>query len=123
MVPAIEVPLWHLGPILLQPFGFLVVLGLLLGYAAARARAPRYGVSLADLDGFTAWMLACAFVLAHVLDEVLYHPDVLAAHPSTILAISNGLSSYGGFVGAFVGAVGWSRIRAAQRRAVRPAAP
>jgi phosphatidylglycerol:prolipoprotein diacylglycerol transferase len=115
MLPAIEVPVWHLGPVPIQPFGFLVMLGLGLGYVAARARAPRYGVSIADLDSFTAWMLVCAFVLAHVVDLVLYHPDVLAAYPLTLLALSNGLSSYGGFLGAFVGALGWSRIERLQR--------
>jgi phosphatidylglycerol:prolipoprotein diacylglycerol transferase len=115
MFPAIEVPIWHLGSVPIQPFGFLVMLGLSLAYATAWMRAPRYGLTTADLDGFAAWMLACAFVLAHVLDEVLYHPDVLADDPLSILVISNGLSSYGGFVGAFVGAVGWSRIELLER--------
>jgi phosphatidylglycerol:prolipoprotein diacylglycerol transferase len=115
MLPAIEVPVWNVGSVPIQPFGFLVVVGLLLGYAAARARAPRYGVSNEELDAFTWWMLVCAFVLAHVLDEVLYHPDLLVAHPVTILDLGQGLSSYGGFVGAFVGAIGWSRVELLKR--------
>ncbi len=115
MFPAIEVSAWHVGPLVIQPFGFLVVLGLFLGYAAARRRARRYGVSPEDLGGFTGWMLVCAFILAHVLDEALYHPDVFLTHPASFLAITNGLSSYGGFAGAFVGAVAWSRIEVRDR--------
>lgn len=115
MIPAIEVPVWHVGPVPIQPFGFFVVVGLFLGHEAAKWRAPRYGVPVSDVNAFGAWMLGCAFVLAHMLDEILYHPDVLRAHPWTLFAIANGLSSYGGFLGAIVGALAWSRLEVLEK--------
>jgi phosphatidylglycerol:prolipoprotein diacylglycerol transferase len=115
MIPALEIYPIRFGPLELQPFGVLVALGLFFGHELAKKRAPVYGVSRADLNGFGAWMLVCAFVLAHVLDEVFYHPDVLRQRPWSILAIWDGMSSYGGFFGAIVGAVLWSHVETSAR--------
>jgi phosphatidylglycerol:prolipoprotein diacylglycerol transferase len=51
-----------------------------------------------------------AFVMGHVLDEIFYHPDALVQHPWTLLAVWEGQSSYGGFVGAVAGGVLWSFV-------------
>jgi phosphatidylglycerol---prolipoprotein diacylglyceryl transferase len=109
MIPAVEVYPLHIGPVPIQPFGFLVCLGLVAGYQVARRRAPLCGVPRADLDSFVWWMLAPAFVMGHVLDEIFYHPDALS-QPWTLLAIWDGQSSYGGFVGAVAGGVLWSFV-------------
>jgi phosphatidylglycerol:prolipoprotein diacylglycerol transferase len=110
MIPAVELYPWRIGPVPIQPFGLLVVLGLVAGYQVAKRRAPLYGVARADLDSFVRWMLALAFVLGHVLDEIFYHPDAIAEHPWTLLALWEGLSSYGGFVGAVTGGFLWSSV-------------
>jgi phosphatidylglycerol:prolipoprotein diacylglycerol transferase len=110
MIPAVEVFPLQIGPVSVQPFGLLVVLGLVAGYQVAKRRAPRFGVARADLDSFVWWMLGTAFVMGHVLDEIFYYPDVLRQRPWTLLAIWESQSSYGGFVGAVGGAVLWSFV-------------
>jgi phosphatidylglycerol:prolipoprotein diacylglycerol transferase len=110
MIPAVEVYPLRIGPVPIQPFGLLVSLGLVAGYQVAKRRAPLCGVARADLDSFVWWMLAMAFVMGHVLDEIFYHPDALVQHPWTLLAIWEGQSSYGGFVGAVAGGVLWSLV-------------
>jgi phosphatidylglycerol:prolipoprotein diacylglycerol transferase len=110
MIPAVEVYPLRIGPVPIQPFGLLVSLGLVAAYQVARRRAPLCGVARADLDSFVWWMLATAFVMGHVLDEIFYHPDALVQHPWTLLAIWEGQSSYGGFVGAVAGGVLWSFV-------------
>jgi len=115
MIPAVEVYPLRIGPVPIQPFGVLVALGLVAGYQVAKRRAPLHGVARADLDSFVWWMLAVAFVMGHVLDEIFYHPDVLRQYPWTLLAIWEGQSSYGGFVGAVAGGVMWSFIERTQR--------
>ncbi len=107
MIPAIEVYSWRVGPVAFHAFGLLVTLGVFFGYLAARRRAPLFGVAREDLASFLRWMLVTAFVLAHVLDEIFYHPEALV-HPYTLLIISDGLSSYGGFIGTCVGGVLWA---------------
>jgi phosphatidylglycerol:prolipoprotein diacylglycerol transferase len=110
MIPAVEVYPLRIGPVPIQPFGVLVALGLVAGYQVAKRRAPLCGVARADLDSFVWWVLGVAFVMGHVLDEIFYHPDVLVQHPWTLLAIWEGQSSYGGFVGAVAGGVLWSFV-------------
>ena len=107
MFPAIEVYSWRVGPISFHAFGLLVTLGVFFGYLAARRRAPLYGVTRDDLTSFLRWMLITAFVLAHMLDEIFYHPEGLR-QPYTLLFIWDGLSSYGGFIGTCVGGVLWA---------------
>jgi phosphatidylglycerol:prolipoprotein diacylglycerol transferase len=109
MIPALEVYPLQIGPVAIQPFGLMVVLGLVAGYQVAKRRAPLYGVARADLDSFVWWMLGIAFVLGHVLDEILYHPELLR-QPWTLLVLWEGQSSYGGFVGAVAGGVLWSFV-------------
>jgi len=107
MFPAIEVYTWRVGPVAFHAFGLLVTLGVFFGYLAARKRAPLFGVAREDLTSFLRWMLVTAFVLAHMLDEIFYHPEALR-QPYTLLYIWDGLSSYGGFVGTCVGGVLWA---------------
>ncbi len=124
MVPAIEVYSWRAGPVSFHAFGLLVTLGVFFGYMAARKRAPMFGVAREDLSSFLRWMLITAFVLAHMLDEIFYHPEGLRK-PYTLLFIWDGLSSYGGFIGTCVGGVLWAFLEIApdfpfvKRRATR----
>ena len=48
-----------------------------------------------------------SFVFAHVLDSILYYPDEVLADPALLLRLWEGLSSFGGFVGASIGAIAW----------------
>jgi phosphatidylglycerol:prolipoprotein diacylglycerol transferase len=109
MIPAIEVYTWRVGPIAFHAFGFLVTLGIFVGYMAGRRRAPMFGVERADLASFLRWMLVTAFIMAHVLDEIFYHPEALV-QPWTLLFIWDGLSSYGGFIGTCIGGVLWAYL-------------
>jgi phosphatidylglycerol:prolipoprotein diacylglycerol transferase len=109
MIPAIEVYTWRVGPVAFHAFGFLVTLGIFVGYSLARWRAPRFGVARDDVGSFLRWMLITAFVMAHVLDEIFYHPEALH-EPWTLLYVWDGLSSYGGFVGTVIGGLLWAYV-------------
>lgn len=111
MLPYVTVPTLNLGPLKLQPFGVLVVTGIIIGTALARWRAPRYGIARDTLDSFVMWMLGGAFVGAHMLDAIFYHPDELAARPWSIFFLWEGLSSFGGFIGCLAGGLIWKYVR------------
>jgi phosphatidylglycerol:prolipoprotein diacylglycerol transferase len=53
------------------------------------------------------WMVVLGILFAHVLDILFYHPAEIAHRPWILLAVWQGLSSLGGFVGATTGAVVW----------------
>lgn len=102
MLPYFEQPVLHLGPIPVYGFGVLVGLGILVGVTLAGKRAPLYGIEKEDLYDFVQWILIPAFVVSHLLDVIWYHPAELLENPAILLSMS--LSSFGGFLGAVMGA-------------------
>lgn len=116
MIPYIHVAELKLGPITLHPFGILVALGVLIGMGLAKWRARAGGIDLVRLNSFVAWVLIGGFVGGHVLDEIFYHPTEIArivdghfefTRPWSLLFLWEGLSSFGGFIGALSGAFLW----------------
>jgi phosphatidylglycerol:prolipoprotein diacylglycerol transferase len=91
----------------IQPFGMLVALGVVIGHALATRRAKRLGLDVAAYHEFLGWVLVCGFVGAHVFDTIFYHPQEILKRPWSLLMIWEGLSSYGGFAGAVIGAFLW----------------
>ncbi len=106
MIPYIHIPELSLGPLTIHPFGLLVATGVIVGTHLANQRARLLDVDLDLLSSFITWMLVSGGICAHVLDEIFYHPDELA-HPLSLLKVWNGLSSFGGFVGALIGVLAW----------------
>jgi phosphatidylglycerol:prolipoprotein diacylglycerol transferase len=107
MVPYIHVPDLHIGPLPLHPFGLLVATGVMVGTSVTTRRAEKLGYDLVALNSFVTWMLVSAFVLSHVLDQLFYHWEEVVTRPWSLLMLWQGLSSFGGFVGAVVGIVLW----------------
>lgn len=106
-LPYITIPDFHIGPLPLHPFGILVATGVVLGSSLALRRAPRFGLDRRKLESLMSWMLLFGFVLSHVLDELMYRPREVLENPIQLLQIWKGISSYGGFIGAVVGALAW----------------
>jgi phosphatidylglycerol:prolipoprotein diacylglycerol transferase len=93
--------------ITLKPFGMLVALGAYAGTVAAIRQARHLGASGSAVLSFTGWVAVSAFAFAHWLDALFYYPREVLADPLLLLRLWEGLSSFGGFVGAFVGAFAW----------------
>ena len=94
-------------PPTIKPFGTLVALGVYLGSVLAVRRAKQRGLDLKKMNDFLFWVVGWGFVGGHVLDAIFYHPDHVARNPLYLVALWEGLSSYGGFVGATLGALGY----------------
>ncbi len=93
-----------------QPFGFLVGLGVVVGEHYASKRAKAFGYDPALYRQFVFWEMIVGMFCAHALDAIFYHPATFARNPLFIFKVFDGLSSFGGFIGAILGAIGWSRI-------------
>jgi phosphatidylglycerol:prolipoprotein diacylglycerol transferase len=110
LIPYIEAPektlvenLPLIGPLKLQLFGPLVAVGVIIGWK----RCLKYA-KLKDIDEFLFrdylfWMLVFAFVISHWVSVIFYFPHQVKEDPWVLIAIWNGLSSVGGFFGAFIG--------------------
>jgi phosphatidylglycerol:prolipoprotein diacylglycerol transferase len=93
--------------ITMKPFGMLVALGAYTGTVAALRQARHLGASPSAVLSFTGWVAVSAFVFAHWLDALFYYPRDVLADPLLLFRFWEGLSSFGGFAGAFVGAFAW----------------
>jgi phosphatidylglycerol---prolipoprotein diacylglyceryl transferase len=85
-------------------FGVLVAIGVLLGIQVAIKVYTKHK----DLDEWmfrdqVFWVLVFGFVISHWYSVLFYFPEKVAEDPWVLLMIWNGLSSVGGFLGAFIG--------------------
>ena len=103
MIPFYDWSVLNLGGFKLKTFGLLVGLGLLAIYKILIPRAKTLGIKpQGDVEGFMLWMMIGGAVFGHVIDLVVYHPDLLMARPIELVMVQNGLSSYGGLIGTVV---------------------
>ena len=103
MIPYVHVS----DPGFIHPFGLLVATGVLIGIWLATKRARSLGYDVDRLNSFITWMLVCGFIGGHMLDEIFYHPHEVVEEPWSLLMLWKSLSSFGGFIGAFIGIVLW----------------
>jgi phosphatidylglycerol:prolipoprotein diacylglycerol transferase len=112
MIPYIYVPDLKLGPLTLHPFGLLVATGVIIGTWLANKRAKQRRLDIDKLNSFITWMLVAGFLGGHMLDQIFYHPQEVVRRPWSIFLLWEGLSSFGGFIGALIGVILWKYFEA-----------
>lgn len=108
-LPYVAQPTLSLGPLKLHAFGVLVAVAVVVGARLARSRAQRTGLDPRHLEGMLTWVVAAGFVGGHVLDLLFYEPRVFLHDPLKVLKLWDGIGSFGGFVGAILGAFAYVR--------------
>ena len=99
------------SPPSIKPFGTLVAIGVYLGAILAGRRARQRGLDPKITGDLVFWVVVGGFVGGHMLDAIFYHPDRVLRDPLYVLALWDGLSSYGGFIGAGIATVAWGLRR------------
>lgn len=106
MLPSVYIPPYKLfGYIPIHPFGVLVAIAVIVGFHLGRRRATHIGLDPDIIADGMFWVVVAAFVMAHLVSDILYYPDEVRKNPLTLLAIWRGLSSFGGFIGGALGAL------------------
>jgi phosphatidylglycerol:prolipoprotein diacylglycerol transferase len=116
VIPYYPQPTLELGPFTLHAFGMLVATGILLGTWIVGKRVARRGVDPEPVGDFALFMLVIAFVISHLAEIILYRPEAIAEDPLILIRVWDGISSYGGFAGAIVGAFIWTQWKLPDRR-------
>ena len=118
LIPYIEIPtktLWDNVPIVgelkLQPFGPLVATGVILGWRQCLKYAKEKDIDEVLFRDYLFWMLVAAFVISHWVSVIFYFPEQVKEDPWVLLKVWNGLSSVGGFFGAFVGMTTYLKLK------------
>lgn len=99
------------NPPSIKPFGTLVALGVYIGSVITMHRARERGLDTKKMNEFIFWVVAAGFIGGHVLDAIFYHPHRVARDPLYLLKLWDGLSSYGGFIGAICGLIAYKLVK------------
>jgi len=97
------------GPIELHLFGALVATAVIIGTAVIRKRAVTEKLDPELAARMTFTVLIFGFIGAHLVDRLIYFPKDTLANPASLLKVWEGISSFGGLVGAAVGAAWFIR--------------
>lgn len=95
----------------IKPFGTLVALGVYIGAIVATRHAKERGLDVKKMSEYIFWVVGIGFIGGHVFDAIFYHPARVAREPLYLFKLWDGLSSYGGFLGAMIGAFSWRLYR------------
>lgn len=95
----------------IRPFGSLVVGAVLFGVWLSILQARRRHLSLPILVDFIYFVVLGGFVGGHVFELLFYAPELLRDDPWSLIALAQGQSSFGGFLGATLGALLWRTVR------------
>lgn len=116
LLPYVEIPMFTLipagtiglsRPIGVQPFGAMVAIGVYTAVSLTMSQAKAVKLDQEKMYSFIGWIVVSGFCFAHWFDLVLYHPERLLKDPMSLLWIWESMSSFGGFVGGFIGAMAW----------------
>ena len=106
MIPYFRPPPFEIfGPIVIQPWGFLVAMGFVLGTVVAQRYARKRGMDPRLYSDVVVWLAVGALVFGHLGHASFYDPAYYLQKPWELLYVWSGLSSYGGFFGCAVLAV------------------
>jgi phosphatidylglycerol:prolipoprotein diacylglycerol transferase len=110
VIPYFEPPSLHLGPLTIQVFGIFAALGVFLGAKISMRAVRRDGLDPQPIADYVLWGVGAGIVVGHLVHLFLYHPEELA-QPWRIFAVWEGLSSFGGLLGAVLAAIVYFRRR------------
>lgn len=106
-----DLSLGPLGSLPLDSWATLVLIGFVVGLEVSRYRGLKLGMEPRDIVDSALVIVGSGFLIAHVVTVVFYHPERLAEDGIwAILRFWEGFSSFGGFLGAVLGAILFFRV-------------
>ena len=102
MIPYFNGHLFDLGSIPIHLFGVLVAIGVIVGDRIVVAEGKKRGLEEQDVRFLNARIVIGGFIMAHLVSVIFYFPERIKENPLVLLNVWSGLSSFGGFLGAFL---------------------
>lgn len=104
LIPYFQVPVWELGPVVLDPWAILVCAGFIVGLEVARARGIRLGLDVRDVVDGAVFTVGMGFFVGHIVHVAAYNPHLIDERGWTeLFRVWGGFSSTGGMLGAIIG--------------------
>lgn len=112
MIPHFKYTVIRLGVIHIQVWGLFVAMGIILALAVGLREARRRGLDQGVLTDFTTWLLIPALIFARLFHAFAYEPADFLGDPFKLFRLwEGGMSSFGGFFGAAIGAWLFVKLR------------
>jgi len=106
LIPYFYIPIVEFGPLVLDSWAILVSYGFIFGLEVGRARGIRLGLDVKDIVDGALFIVGLGFIVGHFVHVLAYNPHLLEEQGiMALLRVWAGFSSYGGFLGAVIGAV------------------
>ena len=102
MIPYFNGHLFDLGSVPIHMFGVLVACGVIVGDRIVVAEGKKRGLDAQDVRFLNARIVIGGFIMAHLVSVIFYFPERIKENPLVLLNVWSGLSSFGGFLGAFL---------------------
>jgi len=102
VIPYFDIRLDELIGLPIHLFGILVAIGVFLGDRIVVAEGQKRGLDPRDVRYLNARMVIGGFIMAHLVSVIFYFPERIKESPWVLLNIWSGLSSFGGFLGAAI---------------------
>ncbi len=91
-----------IGTMSIYMFGVLVAIGVIIGDRIVVAEGAKRGLAQEDVRFLNARIVIVGFIVAHLVSVIFYFPERIVESPWVLLNFWSGLSSFGGFLGAFL---------------------
>jgi phosphatidylglycerol:prolipoprotein diacylglycerol transferase len=104
MIPYFKLPPLRVLDQPIQPFTWFVAVGILVCFLLMQRRVRAVGLHAPTSAAGFLWLAVGGLFGAHALEVLAYYPERLVERgPLTLLAVWEGLSSFGGFIGGALG--------------------
>ncbi len=109
MIPYFDGHLFDIAGVPIHMFGVLVAIGVILGDRIVVARGVQRGMEAKDVKFLNARIVIWGFVVAHWVSVIFYFPERIKQSPLILVNFWAGLSSFGGFLGALLAFIYYTR--------------
>ncbi|HVU50482.1 MAG TPA: prolipoprotein diacylglyceryl transferase family protein [Polyangia bacterium] len=97
------------GPLPIHMFGVLVAIGVIVGDRIVVRRGVQRGIEAHDVKFLNARIVIVGFIMAHWVSVIFYFPERIKEDPKILFNFWAGLSSFGGFLGALLAFIYYTR--------------
>jgi phosphatidylglycerol---prolipoprotein diacylglyceryl transferase len=109
VIPYFDGHLFDIFGLPIHMFGLLVAMGVILGDRIVVKQGVQRGLEDKDIKFLNARIVITGFIVAHLVSVIFYFPERIKENPLILVNFWAGLSSFGGFLGALLAFLYYTR--------------
>ncbi|MBN2723593.1 MAG: prolipoprotein diacylglyceryl transferase [Deltaproteobacteria bacterium] len=109
--PYLKAGPWKFGPFVIHMFGLLVGIAILVGVFMTNRRGFQKNLNPLYTSEMVIAGIIGLFVVSHIFAIVFYYPERILKEPLVLFKLWDGMASFGGLIGLFLGIFLYLRYR------------